>query len=137
MLPREQRLTARRDFKRVYSGGRAFVNRLLVLRVLGKNGGQAARFGFSTSSKLGNAVLRNRMVRLLRESIRSLAGKIRETGFDAVVIVRPAARSATLTQIIEAAEDLLRKAKLLEAPLLGREFNSRPNNGAKQDQARD
>ncbi len=114
MLPREQRLTARRDFKRVYAGGRAFTNRLLVLRVLGKNGGQVARFGFSTSSKLGNAVLRNRMTRLLRESIRSLAGKICYAGFDAVVIVRPPARGAALVQITEAVEDLLRKAKLLE-----------------------
>ena len=114
MLPREQRLTARRDFKRVYAGGRAFVNGLLVLRVLRKNEGQVGRFGFSSSSKLGNAVLRNRMTRLLRESVRSLAGSIRETGYDAVVIVRPAARTATFVQIREAVEDLLRKAKILE-----------------------
>ncbi len=114
MLPREQRLTARRDFKAVYTGGKSFVNRSLVLRVLRKNEGQAARFGFSTSSKLGNAVLRNRMTRLLRESVRSLAGKIKETGYDAVIIVRPAARAATFVQIREAVEDLLRKAQLLE-----------------------
>jgi ribonuclease P protein component len=114
MLPREQRLTARRDFKRVYSGGKAVVNRLLVLRVLRKEEGQVARFGFSSSSKLGNAVLRNRMTRLLRESVRSLAGNIRETGYDAVIIVRPATRAATFVQIREAVEDLLRKAKILE-----------------------
>ncbi len=113
MLPREQRLTARRDFKRVYAGGKSIVNRLLVLRVLRKEERQVARFGFSSSSKLGNAVLRNRMRRLLRESVRSLAGNIRETGYDAVMIARPAARAATFVQIREAVEDLLRKANVL------------------------
>lgn len=125
MLPREQRLTARRDFKTVYSAGRSFVNRLLVLRVLKKRDGQVARFGFSSSSKLGSAVLRNRMTRLLRESVRSLAGNIRETGFDAVIIVRPAARAATFVQIREAVEDLLRKAKLIEGGAGSKEVGAR------------
>ena len=122
MLPREQRLTARRDFKRVYAGGRSVVSRLLVLRVLNKKEGQVARFGFSTSSKLGNAVLRNRLTRLLRESVRSLAGSIKETGYDAVIIARPAARSATFLQIREAVEDLLWKAKVLERDVTGVQF---------------
>ena len=125
MLPREQRLTARRDFKTVYQAGRAFVNRLLVLRVLRKKDRQVARFGFSSSSKLGNAVLRNRMTRLLRESVRSLAGNIRETGYDAVVIVRPAARAATFVQIREAVEDLLGKAKLLDSGADAKKVESR------------
>ncbi|MBP6964868.1 MAG: ribonuclease P protein component [Armatimonadetes bacterium] len=115
MLPRDRRLTARRDFRTVYSSGRAFTNRLLVLRALRKNSAHLARFGFSSSSKMGNAVLRNRMSRLLRESVRSLSGNIRETGFDAVIIARPAARSAAFAQMRDAVEDLLGKAGLMES----------------------
>lgn len=115
MLPRDQRLTARRDFRTVYSHGRAFTNRLLVLRALRRDGAHVARFGFSSSSKMGNAVLRNRMTRLLRESVRSLSGCVRKNGYDAVIIARPAARSATFAQMKDAVQDLLGKARLVES----------------------
>lgn len=113
MLSRGQRLTGKRDFAAVYTGGKAYVHKLLVLKVRKKDGGQAARFGFSTSAKLGKAVVRNRMKRLLRESVHSLAGSVKESGFDAILIARPAARTANFAEIKEAVEELLQKARLV------------------------
>ena len=114
MLPKQHRLTENRDFKSVFAAGRTYVHRLFILKVRPKSGELSGRWGFSTSSKLGKAIIRNRAKRLTRESVRLLGRRVRETGYDAVLIARPPIRGASFLEVSQAVEELLRKAGLLE-----------------------
>ena len=89
-MRREQRLTKRNDFTAVYRKGRAFGHPLIALRLL-PNERPFSRYGFVVSKAVGNAVVRNRVRRRLREGIRSLPV---EPGWDIVVIARPKAAAA-------------------------------------------
>ena len=62
-------LKRRNDFQRVYRKGRSLANRYFVLYVF-ESEELAGRVGFAAGKKLGCAVKRNRVKRLLRESYR-------------------------------------------------------------------
>lgn len=113
LLQKQHRLTSSRDFKRVFAGGRTFVHRLLILKLMPTVGEHPARFGFSTSAKLGNSVVRNRAKRLFRESVRLLDGILRQSGYDAVLIARPPVRESSMAEISRAVAELFSKAELL------------------------
>ncbi|MHB1458048.1 MAG: ribonuclease P protein component [Armatimonadota bacterium] len=114
MLQKQHRLTSSRDFKRVFAGGRTFVHRLLILKLMPTVGERPARFGFSTSTKLGNSVVRNRAKRLFRESVRLLGDDMKLSGYDAVLIARPPVRECSMAEISRAVAELFRKAELLD-----------------------
>jgi len=116
VLQEQSRLTRRQDFKTVYSGGRAYVHKLFILKVLDRNGDLPSRYGFVTSSKIGKAVQRNRARRLFREAVRLLIleGGVREYGCDVVLIARSPARESSLEKVLYAAREQFRKAGLLK-----------------------
>lgn len=68
-LPRKKILKRRSDFQRVYRIGRSWANRYFVLYVF-ESEVLAGKVGFAAGKKLGCAVVRNRVKRLLRESYR-------------------------------------------------------------------
>ncbi|MBU7007553.1 ribonuclease P protein component [Phosphitispora fastidiosa] len=80
-------LTKRKDFNKVYKGGKTVVDKYLVIYCLPNDIG-ITRFGFSVGKKIGNAVMRNRIKRIMREICRTNCDIIKE-GFDCVIIVRP------------------------------------------------
>ena len=79
-------LKSNRDFKTVYSNGKSYANKYLVMYVL-ENGTQKNRLGISVSKKVGNSVVRHRLTRLVRESYR-LHEDIFNSGLDIVVVAR-------------------------------------------------
>ena len=68
-LPKRRILRQNKEFQTVYRYGRSYANRYLVLYVFAANG-LGDKVGFAAGKKLGNAVVRNRVKRLLRESYR-------------------------------------------------------------------
>ena len=68
-LPRKRIIKRRSDFQRVYRVGRSYANRYFVLYVF-PSANVRGRVGFAAGKKLGCAVVRNRVKRLLRESYR-------------------------------------------------------------------
>lgn len=74
------------DFRKVYNAGISRANRLLVMYIL-KNETDMTRFGISVSKKVGNSVVRHRLTRLIRESIRLNSDKFL-SGYDIVIIAR-------------------------------------------------
>jgi ribonuclease P protein component len=87
------RLSRSADFERVYRKGRSQGNRHLVLYSFPREDAPAdgPRLGVSVSRKVGGAVQRNRVKRLLREAFRARAGEL-PPGHDYVVVARPEAR---------------------------------------------
>ena len=93
-LPRDQRLRKTRDIQRVQRTGERI--RLPSVLVLFTSSEQSqTRVGLTVSRKVGNAVIRNRVKRWLREAIRHQAEAI-PSGRDVVVIAHPRAASAGL-----------------------------------------
>ena len=90
-------LKKNRDFQNVYSKGRSYANRMLVMYVL-NNHTENNRLGISVSKKVGNSVIRHRITRLIRESYR-LQEDMFNSGLDIVVIARSTARNADYHQI--------------------------------------
>ena len=90
-------LKKNRDFQNVYSKGKSYANRLLVMYVL-DNQTESNRLGISVSKKVGNSVIRHRITRLIRESYR-LQEDMFNSGLDIVVIARATARNADYHQI--------------------------------------
>src|SRR3954462_196583 len=85
------RLSRSAEFERVYRQGRSPANRFLVLYTFPRGGEDEARLGLSVSRKVGGAVERNRVKRLLREAFAGRAGE-RPAGHDVVLVARPDVR---------------------------------------------
>ena len=111
-MRRAQRLRQRREFAEVYRRGRTYRSELLVLRAL-QSGGPVSRFGFTAGVALGNAVVRNRLKRRLREAVRSLPVS---PGWDLVLNARRGAGDANYGRLHAQVSDLMERAGLLEGP---------------------
>jgi len=114
-MHRQLRLRRRADFDAVFQRGRAWHNELLVLRSL-VNGLEHNRYGFVTGKRLGGAVVRNRLRRRLRESIRVLASR---PGWDVVVSAKMPAAGASFQELNRAVIELLNRAGILDQNAAG------------------
>jgi ribonuclease P protein component len=88
------RLSRAAEFERVYRQGRSQGNRFLVLYSFPrgeKSHEREPRLGVSVSRKVGGAVDRNRVKRLLREAFWAVAEGLPD-GHDFVLVARPEAR---------------------------------------------
>ena len=73
-FPRRYRLGGNRNYRYVYRRGKSYPSRNLVLIHLK---GRDLKIGFSVSGKVGNAVTRNRVRRILREDVRKLRAEMK------------------------------------------------------------
>lgn len=87
-----QRLKRRAEFLRVASKGRKAPMPGVVLQALKRDDDAPARIGFTVTKKVGNAVIRNRTRRRLKEAARLLLGQNGLTGVDLVLIGRDGTR---------------------------------------------
>jgi ribonuclease P protein component len=110
-MKREERLTKPQQYSNVYGKGSSWTTRFLVMRAL-PNDLTVSRHGFSISKRVGNAVIRNKIKRRLKEIIRSEPVK---QGWDIVYIVRKPAAEADFATLKETAERLLIRAELLKS----------------------
>jgi ribonuclease P protein component len=105
-FPRRERLLKRADYVRLFARGRKYHSTSLLLFISG-NGRAHARVGITVSGKVGSAVRRNRIKRLLREYYR-LWKPLFMPGYDYSIVAKRcceldslAAVSAELTPLLE------------------------------------
>ena len=103
-------LTNRAQYTLVYRQGKVWVTSLLVMKAM-PNNLSLSRYGFSVTKRVGNAVQRNRLKRLLREIMRL---QTLRPGWDIVIIARPAVVNADYHQLEQEVTGLLARAKLSE-----------------------
>lgn len=85
------------DFTQVYQNGRSLANKYLVMYIR-DNESKKNRLGISVSKKVGNSVVRHRLIRLIRESYRLQEDHFR-CGIDIVIIARNSAKGKNYHEI--------------------------------------
>ena len=85
------------NFLQVYRRGKSYANKYLVMYLL-PNGAEKNKFGITVSKKVGNSVVRHRVTRLIRESIR-LNYDLFEKGYDIVFVARKTAKGRKYSEI--------------------------------------
>jgi len=108
-VKREQRLRTPADFRRVREHApRGWPHPLLVLYAAPNDLGRT-RIGITVSSRVGNAVVRNKVRRRLREALRARFSRL-APGTDLLVIARPSAARAKWEELNAALDGVLRKS---------------------------
>ncbi len=100
------------EFVNVYQHGKSYANKYLVMYIL-RNNLDENRFGITVSKKVGNSVVRHRITRLIRESIR-LQKEDFLTGYDIVIIARNTAKGKKYQDIADALIHLCKRHHILK-----------------------
>ncbi len=111
MIPKNNRLTTKKEFTRVFTKGRLFRSKGVSMKVA-RNGLDDSRFGFVVSNKVSKkAVVRNRIRRRLRVSVGRRLAQI-EPGFDVAILVFKEAVDMGFKELDSSVERLIDKAGL-------------------------
>ena len=110
-LPKNIICRDNQEFNKVYSLGRSYVNNQLVVHVL-KSDKIKGKVGFAVGKKIGNAVIRNRIKRMMREAYRLCRHEI-NSEVSMILIGRKALIDAKCNVVIKAFKNICVKAKIL------------------------
>ncbi|MFC4077229.1 ribonuclease P protein component [Salinithrix halophila] len=111
-MQRQYRLKRRNDFRRTFRIGTSTANRQFVVYRGRRAETGPVRIGISVSRKVGNAVVRNRIKRLVKEVTRQWVDRL-PPNTDLILIARKPAAEMDYHQVKASLRHLLRKAKLL------------------------
>ena len=95
------KLKRRAEFLHVAGKGKKTPSSGLVLQALRRKDDGPARLGFTVTKKVGNAVIRHRTRRRLREAARAVLKADAVQGFDLVLIGRDSTRGRKFTLLVE------------------------------------
>ena len=110
-MEKKYRLRKNMEFKKVYSGGKSYWNRNLILYVR-KNELENSRIGITITKKIGNAVVRNRIRRRIKEIIRLKLGNIKD-GYDLIIIPKKNVQDISYKDLESAMIHIMRISKIL------------------------
>ena len=102
-------IKARADFLRLRGGAKWSGAGFLIETKPAPLPGGPPRFGFTVTKKLGNAVVRNRIRRRLKEAVRKAQVHLARGGYDYVVVARPAAEKMPFERLVSDVEAALRR----------------------------
>lgn len=112
MLKGQFRLKKNKDFRKVFNNGKSVPTKYLVM-YFRPNEKETLRIGFSVSKKLGGAVVRSRIKRIMREAVRKHINEIMP-GMDIVLIARNPIKSLKSPEVEESLIKILHKYRLLK-----------------------
>ncbi len=111
-MKKSYRIKKNSEFQLVFKKGKSTANRQFVLYALKKPGQKNFRIGLSVSKQIGNAVKRNRVKRLIRETFKELQHDL-PNEYDLVIIARKPAASLNFHEVTRSFLHILKLAKLL------------------------
>ncbi|PTH23703.1 ribonuclease P protein component [Staphylococcus arlettae] len=109
-MEKQYRIKKNKDFQFVYKKGKSVANRQFVVYTKPNKTLTHFRLGISVSKKIGNAVVRNRIKRGIREAFKVHKDDIIAT--EIIVIARQPAKDMTALQIQASLEHVLKIAKV-------------------------
>jgi len=110
-VQKELRLSRREDFNKVYRRGKSSANHQFILYVLPEPGIERFKLGISVSRKVGTAVVRNRIRRLVKEIVRSHTARI-EPHHQLILIARKPAADMDYHQMEKSIIHVLKRASI-------------------------
>ena len=110
-----QRLKRRAEFLRAAQDSKRAARPGLVLQAL-PTGAAGLRVGFTVTKKVGNAVMRNRAKRRLREAARLTLPGLAVSGYDLVLIGRDGTGARPFAALIDDLKGALRQTGVLVVP---------------------
>lgn len=113
-MQKRLRLRKREDFSRVFKHGKAAANHQFVLYYKPSAEAESFRIGVSASKKVGNAVVRNRIRRRVKEAVRHMEQKV-SLRVDIVLIVRKPAIELGHEELKKSLHHVFKRAGLLSA----------------------
>ncbi len=114
-LPRSHRIKHRRDFDRARTQGKRRVEGCLVLNWIPRPADSVSRLGVITGRRLGNAVVRSRARRLLRECFRLHQQELAQP-LEVVLVARQSILGRKLSEVERDYLQALRGARLVKDP---------------------
>ena len=112
-LKKAYRVKRNSEFQDILRTGKSFANRELVIYYKKKQNQDHFRIGISVGKKIGNAVTRNRIKRLIREAFTQLNEKI-IPGVDIIVIARKPTIHMDGNQMKRSVSHLLNKQRFFK-----------------------
>lgn len=111
-MKKEYRVKSEVEFQHVFSSGKSMANKQFVIYTLSKPGQNHFRVGISVGKKIGNAVKRNKIKRLIRSSIQELSSSIKNE-VDFIVIARQPTSEMNYQEILSSLKHVLSLSHLL------------------------
>ncbi|MDX8289889.1 ribonuclease P protein component [Metabacillus indicus] len=112
-MKKKNRIKKNEDFQKVFKQGKSMANRQFVIYMLNQPEEKEFRLGLSVSKKIGNAVTRNRVKRLVRQVFLEEKDSLK-TGMDYIVIARKPASEMDYHEVKSSLLHLFRKTKILK-----------------------
>jgi ribonuclease P protein component len=112
-LRKEFRIKKNKEFQLVFKNGQSFANRQFVVYKLPKTGQDHFRIGLSVSKKIGNAVVRNKTKRYIRQVFLELEDLLIHEA-DYVIIARKPVSEMNYEEVSKSLNHVLKIAKVLK-----------------------
>lgn len=112
-MKKEYRVKDNKEFQVIFKKGKSFANRQLVIYYMEKENQEHFRIGLSVGKKIGNAVVRNRIKRYLRQAFHELEKDILPT-YDMIIIARQPTKDLSFYEMKKSLTHLLSKEKLFK-----------------------
>ncbi|WP_347861808.1 ribonuclease P protein component [Salimicrobium sp. PL1-032A] len=107
-MKKAYRIKKNKEFQNVFRNGKSFANRQLVLYYLQKDQPHF-RIGLSVSKRIGNAVMRNKVKRYLRQAFHELEEELC-MDYDFVVIARKPVNTMEYHEVKKSLKHVLKRS---------------------------
>lgn len=112
IMKKEYRIKANKEFQQIYKNGESFANRQFIIYKYKNQDIDHFRIGLSVSKKIGNAVIRNRVKRYIRQVFTELKEDINDQ-YDYIIIARKPVAEMDFFQVKKSLIHVMKIAKVL------------------------